>query len=215
MSERIGETPYTSAEEIKKELLEYATKYCSSSFVELIQETLSDYRFFVAPGSIGHHHAYVGGLAKHTLEVARVCVEAYKKQPKLDPDCLIGCAILHDCCKIYEYVLDRHGQYEKSEYYNLVGHVTGGAMLVDRRIPGRQDAVHCLLSHHGKREWGSPVTPRSVEAKILHDADYLCSREVEEVIPAEEVDKETFYPAHTKHMLEHVKKTHQLDVWLG
>ena len=30
---------------------------------------------------------------------------------------------------------------------------------------------HCILSHHGKKEWGSPVTPSILEAYILHQAD--------------------------------------------
>ena len=30
---------------------------------------------------------------------------------------------------------------------------------------------HCILSHHGKLEYGSPVTPATVEAIILNMAD--------------------------------------------
>ena len=32
---------------------------------------------------------------------------------------------------------------------------------------------HCIASHHGKLEWGSPVTPSVPEAFILHTADIL------------------------------------------
>ena len=30
---------------------------------------------------------------------------------------------------------------------------------------------HILLSHHGKREWGSPVDPMTPEALAVHEAD--------------------------------------------
>ena len=38
------------------------------------------------------------------------------------------------------------------------------------------DLTHLLLSHHGRKEWGSPVTPKTPEAEILHLADLLDSR---------------------------------------
>lgn len=39
------------------------------------------------------------------------------------------------------------------------------------------DAVtHCILAHHGRKEWGSPVEPQTIEALILHQADMLSAR---------------------------------------
>jgi len=35
---------------------------------------------------------------------------------------------------------------------------------------------HCILSHHGRKEWGSPIEPQTVEAQILHSADFISSR---------------------------------------
>jgi len=40
----------------------------------------------------------------------------------------------------------------------------------------RQQLVHLLISHHGTREWGSPVPPRTLEAVLLHQIDMLDSR---------------------------------------
>jgi 23S rRNA maturation-related 3'-5' exoribonuclease YhaM len=36
--------------------------------------------------------------------------------------------------------------------------------------------IHNILSHHGKREYGSPVSPATKEAWILHQADNLSAR---------------------------------------
>jgi len=39
------------------------------------------------------------------------------------------------------------------------------------------DAVlHCILSHHGRREWGSAVAPSSREAWLVHLADMKSAR---------------------------------------
>lgn len=39
------------------------------------------------------------------------------------------------------------------------------------------DAVtHCILAHHGRKEWGSPVEPQTIEALILHQADMLSAQ---------------------------------------
>lgn len=39
------------------------------------------------------------------------------------------------------------------------------------------DAVtHCILAHHGRKEWGSPVEPQTIEALILHQSDMLSAR---------------------------------------
>ena len=33
-----------------------------------------------------------------------------------------------------------------------------------------------ILSHHGKKEWGSPIEPQSQGAWILHLADMMSAR---------------------------------------
>ncbi len=66
----------------------------------------------------------------------------------------------------------------------LVGHITNGALMVDRAAAGisdfpadlRRDLLHLIVSHHGTLEWGSPVPPRTLEAVLLHQVDLLDSR---------------------------------------
>lgn len=36
--------------------------------------------------------------------------------------------------------------------------------------------LHCILSHHGQREWGSPVAPKSREAWLLFLCDGISAR---------------------------------------
>lgn len=36
-----------------------------------------------------------------------------------------------------------------------------------------EDICHCILAHHGRIEWNSPVEPQIAEAHILHSADMV------------------------------------------
>lgn len=62
-------------------------------------------------------------------------------------------------------------------------HIIAGAMHFQMRAyinnvhTDTIDAVtHCILAHHGRKEWGSPVEPQTIEALILHQADLLSAR---------------------------------------
>lgn len=35
---------------------------------------------------------------------------------------------------------------------------------------------HCILAHHGRKDWGSPIEPQTQEAYLLHAADTWSSR---------------------------------------
>jgi 3'-5' exoribonuclease len=59
--------------------------------------------------------------------------------------------------------------------------VIQGVMLVSEKaaeLPSFPEAklqqlLHCIVSHHGELEWGSPKRPKTIEALILHHVDNL------------------------------------------
>ena len=67
---------------------------------------------------------------------------------------------------------------------NLLGHIALGLILVREaarrgiRVPAelRTQLEHLVLSHHGTREHGSPVEPKTIEAFILAAVDELDAR---------------------------------------
>jgi 23S rRNA maturation-related 3'-5' exoribonuclease YhaM len=70
------------------------------------------------------------------------------------------------------------GSIKSLPYARLTGHIVGIHTLLNSYNVGPQyewiDSVsHCILSHHGRKEWGSPVEPKTPEAWILHAADML------------------------------------------
>lgn len=131
-----------------------------------------------AVGSAHAHHAYRGGLAVHTFEVTNFCLNAIGSHSlkEIKGDVLLTAAICHDYYKIYDY--DKEGN--KTEYKKLVRHLSGShawfvGMAMDYNLPDdlQLSIEHCILAHHGRQEWGSPVEPQTVEASILHYADML------------------------------------------
>ena len=136
-------------------------------------------RFAAAPAAKAIHHAVLGGLLEHTASVVGLCELLAAYYPALDRDLLLAAAILHDVGKIRELAWERTFDY--TDAGRLLGHITLGALLVEERIrsiPDFPDALeerllHCILSHHGELEWGSPKRPKTLEALVLHYAEDL------------------------------------------
>jgi 3'-5' exoribonuclease len=130
------------------------------------------------PAAISGHHAAVGGLLKHTAEVAAIA-RTLARVSGADPDTVLAGAFLHDIGKLESYRWD--GVFDMTERGRLLGHVAIGVLMFDRRFAeapqppcsGQERAVlmHLILSHHGRLEWGAPVQPMTLEAEVLHWAD--------------------------------------------
>jgi len=135
-----------------------------------------------APAAKLMHHSYIGGLMEHTLSVTRICMFLHSHYPAIDRDVLLAGALLHDIGKIEEFSLN--GFIDYSTRGRLIGHIGMSARLVSEKIAciedfpedTRDSLIHCILSHHGSRDRGSPVVPATLEALIVHYADEVDSR---------------------------------------
>ena len=135
-------------------------------------------RYAECPASVRGHHAQLGGLLKHTVEVAAIG-RTIGRACGADLDLVVAGALLHDIGKLESYTW--RGAFEYTEAGSLVGHVVLGALLLDRRIRAEREApctdaerdllLHLILSHHGRLELGSPIRPMTLEAEVLHWAD--------------------------------------------
>jgi 3'-5' exoribonuclease len=135
-------------------------------------------QFEGCPASIRGHHAQLGGLLKHTTEVAAIA-RAVARASGADLDLVLAGVLLHDIGKLESYQWD--GVFDHTVVGSLLGHVVIGALMFDRRLEmeheppctqeERQVLQHLILSHHGKLEYGSPVQPMTLEAEVLHWAD--------------------------------------------
>jgi len=124
------------------------------------------------------HQAYRGGWLEHTLFVARDAGYYAQKYPELDADLLLAGAILHDVGKLKE--LDGAPTCEFTDEGRLVGHVVLGARMAREAaaktgLDGRTLLLleHLILAHHGEREFGAAVLPKTREAVVLYHMDNI------------------------------------------
>jgi 3'-5' exoribonuclease len=143
-----------------------------------------------------YHHARRGGLVEHTAQMMRVGLQLAPLYPQLNVDLLLAGILFHDCGKLWENALPESGfVMSYDELGELVGHISIGIEVVNalwRKLsaensetwknysPPSEDVrvhlLHMVASHHGEKEFGSPVEPRTPEAMALHYIDNLDAR---------------------------------------
>ncbi len=137
-----------------------------------------------APAAKSYHQAYRHGLLEHCLSVAQGVSALSSTFPGIDRDVAVTGALLHDIGKIEAYVTRGEGAIEMTDAGKLQGEIPLGYYLVRRAIediPGFPSeaaaaVLHIILSHHGRLEHGSPVTPCTREATLVHMVDNLGGR---------------------------------------
>lgn len=152
----------------------YLSKLVNSFFVE-DKEFIKAFKYHSAAKTV--HHGFVGGLVEHTLGVTKLCEYMAANYPLINRDLLISAALFHDLGK-----LDEISTFPENDYTDdgqLLGHIYIGTEKVGARIrtiPNfpkslENELKHCILSHHGELEYGSPKKPALIEAVALTYAD--------------------------------------------
>lgn len=163
-------------------------RYLDASHVNcvlrLVAPVLRDARFHHWPASLPgkdgqppKHHGETGGLSRHTNEVLAFALGAATSHAGNDRIALAVGAIWHDIGKIREYAVTEAGVWFRAT--PLVSHICHGLqqwqsacdLLGDVPPQLKEHVTHMIASHHGRKEWGSPVVPSTLEALILHSAD--------------------------------------------
>jgi 3'-5' exoribonuclease len=137
-------------------------------------------RYRQAPAAKKNHQAYKHGLLEHCLTVAQGVSAVSAHFPGIDRDVAVTGALLHDIGKIEAYDWEA-GAIDLSDAGRLQGEIPLGYYTVRReieRMPGfpadcAEAVLHIILSHHGLLEHGSPVTPCTREATLVHMIDNL------------------------------------------
>lgn len=172
-----------SEEKLREDFNDLVESIAEPALKSLMQTMLTDRdfmdMFFTCPAAITMHHARIGGLAEHSINVCRLAHASVASAPWLDRDLLTVGALIHDVGKVEEYEVA--GDFRYTLEGKFLGHIVQGHSLIKnwiRRIPDfperlALDVLHIILSHHGQLEYGSPKTPATAEALVIHFADDL------------------------------------------
>jgi len=140
-----------------------------------------------APAARTNHHAFLGGLLEHTLNLLEVAQRVLPHYPKVNADLVLAGLFLHDAGKVRELRCDTSFDY--TDEGQLVGHIVQAALWIHekaRALEANADQpidhdlltrlLHIIVSHHGRYEFGSPRLPATPEAYMVHYLDNLDAR---------------------------------------
>jgi len=150
-------------------------------------------RFRRTAAARSYHHARRGGLVEHCAQMMRLALAIAPLYPQLNADLLVAGILFHDSGKLWENSYSAVGfVMAYDELGELMGHISIGLELVNslwRKIlsdnadawkqlkPPSEDVrmhlLHLIAAHHGEKELGSPVDPKTPEAQALHYIDNL------------------------------------------
>ena len=145
--------------------------------------------FFKVPASIIHHNNVYGGLAKHSMEVYRQAIRQYDQLRDsdtpldFDRNSVTLCSLLHDVCKIDEYIIDNNTKRPKhSNGWKKDGpHGTKSLRLLKKwklqLTDDEQKAIAWHMGNHAKdaiEQYGTTydkVAAGSLLVKLIHESD--------------------------------------------
>ena len=155
-------------------------------------------KYLTYPAAVRNHHDYVSGLLYHSITMADLAVKVCEVYPSLNRDIVLGGTIVHDMGKTIELSGPQATAFTLEG--KLLGHISLGqaelrecakelGMFAFDSLPEEQKTIdhplfakkeiaitmeHIMLSHHGKKEFGSPVLPLTREAlavSLIDDMD--------------------------------------------
>lgn len=190
----------TEAYSVVQDALNYVSSTIYGNLVGKLITSNWD-KFSVWAAASGMHHNLPGGLLVHTAEVvnqSKIISNTWKGlygDKFINEPLLISSALIHDLAKIYELNVNTStGTIEYSVDSSLETHISKCISMIeieaykqnfgqktdtksDETVLKEQEALkllkHCVLAHHGKKEYGSPIDANCPEAYILHVSDKL------------------------------------------
>jgi 3'-5' exoribonuclease len=185
--ESIIEQFFTSAPQSKEWIttqVEYYLSLVTDEDYKRITQTLYErYKesFLEYPAASQNHHAYLQGLSYHTVTMCQLAERIMPLYNLFDSSLVYAGILLHDIAKVVELSSSKGPEYTNEG--KLLGHLVLGAQWVQEvatefQIDSSKSLLlqHLIISHHGRREWGSAQVPQTAEAELLFFIDNLDSK---------------------------------------
>jgi 3'-5' exoribonuclease len=145
-------------------------------------------------GARSYHHARRGGLVEHIAQMMRAGDGIAAVYSTLNRDLLLAGILFHDSGKLWENCFPKESFIMPHDFRaELIGHISVGVELVNRlwqrmkegsefsswnMLSPESDLVrlhllHLVAAHHGEKQFGSSIEPKTPEAMALHLIDNL------------------------------------------
>lgn len=167
-------------DQLKNELMTYYSRIDNPVYKLIVKTLLKKHEreFLTYPAAKSVHHNFYHGLLFHTVSMLRQITSYTNQYPQLNRELMYSAAIIHDMGKTIELSGILNTEYTTTG--KLLGHISIIDGEINRiaqsaNIPENNQNLlllrHMVLSHHGLLEYGSPVEPQLLEAKVLHLID--------------------------------------------
>lgn len=167
-------------DQLKNELMTYYNQIDNPVYKLIVKTLLKKHEreFLTYPAAKSVHHNFYHGLLFHTVSMLRQITSYTNQYPQLNRELMYSAAIIHDMGKTIELSGILNTEYTTTG--KLLGHISIIDGEINRiaqsaNIPENNQNLlllrHMVLSHHGLLEYGSPVEPQLLEAKVLHLID--------------------------------------------
>ena len=173
-----------SLEELKVCVFNYINRIDNAIIKEITVRLVEKYHdsFFIYPAASRMHHAYVGGLAYHSIGMLKLADGFIENYPYLRRDYLYAGIILHDIGKAIELTGIQGTEYTLDG--QLLGHLVLGALEINKMacklgVEEKNEVrllEHMLISHHGQPQFGAAKRPATPEALALWYIDTIDSK---------------------------------------
>lgn len=138
-----------------QEYIERQLRKINRPGTEELLKYMQRHEFYTGPASRSKHHAYVGGLAEHSIEVMLNALEIKKSHPEweeyLDEESIVITALLHDLCKMKLYKEKENGGYKIRGFVSSKGHGRYSNQIADYvGYDLTTDEKHAIRWHMGR-----------------------------------------------------------------
>ena len=179
---------FNSADGTIKDMICKLLKSTGRENMDKVLSYLETRGFYDSPASVRHHNNFRGGLAKHSLEVYRAAMEL-NKEAKLPESSVIICSLLHDVCKIDQYVM-QNGHPVRVDENCHKGHGRRSMFILKRgcSLPLNYDEEMAIWWHMGERKESKGRllkerdNPANIElCKLIQRADGIAAHQESEI----------------------------------
>ena len=173
-----------SLDELEKLIDNYLKAIKNKVIKEIAKKLIDLYHddYFLYPAATKMHHAYIGGLAYHSVSMLKLADGVIAAYPYLNKDYIYAGILLHDIGKVTELTGVMDTSYSLKG--QLLGHLVLGAMEIEdvAKKLGYENTdevmllEHMLISHHGLPQFGAAKKPTTPEALVLWYIDTIDSK---------------------------------------